>query len=148
MNFVRPSQEWPSHSHNPIHHGSTTSTLQDHHHDDKSPHCIPFILSRLQIHRAHHPDVPFFIGLNGVQGAGKTTLVSALAETLQQKEGLETLVCSIDDLYLKHEDQVALAAARPDNQLVQHRGEPGRSCLVFSSSCLFYTSQLRRRACS
>jgi D-glycerate 3-kinase len=43
--------------------------------DDKSPHCIPFILSRLEIHLKKQLNKPFFIGLNGVQGAGKTTLV-------------------------------------------------------------------------
>lgn len=95
--------------------------------DDKSPHCIPFILSRLHIHQSHAPDAPFFIGLNGVQGAGKTTLVRALSETLRVQAGLQTLVLSIDDLYLKHEDQIALAATHPDNPLVQHRGEPGRT---------------------
>ena len=95
--------------------------------DDKSPICIPFILSRLKKHQAQAADKPFFIGLNGVQGAGKTTLVSALAGTLREKEGLETLVCSIDDLYLKHEDQVALANEHVQNPLVQHRGEPGIS---------------------
>lgn len=31
---------------------------------------------------------------------------------------------SIDDLYLTHEDQVALAREHPDNPLVQHRGQP------------------------
>lgn len=93
--------------------------------DDKSPHCIPFILSRLRIHQAQNPNAPFFIGLNGVQGAGKTTLVRALSETLREKEHLETLVCSIDDLYLKHEDQAELASSHAENPLVQHRGEPG-----------------------
>ena len=88
--------------------------------DDKSSHCIPFILSLLPA----NPTKPFIIGLNGVQGAGKTTLVSKLKDVLQ-KEGIETLVCSIDDLYLNHEDQLALAKAHPDNKLVQHRGEPG-----------------------
>ncbi|KAG0649157.1 Meiotically up-regulated 58 [Hyphodiscus hymeniophilus] len=107
--------------------------------DDKSPHCILFILSRLSLYRAHTPDEPFFIGLNGVQGAGKTTLVSALQATLQ-KEGLETLVCSIDDLYLTHSDQLALAQQYPDNELVQHRGEPGKMflpfCILFPFSSL------------
>ena len=48
--------------------------------DDKSEHCIPFILERLQVHRKKYANEqhapPFFLGLNGVQGAGKTTLVS------------------------------------------------------------------------
>jgi D-glycerate 3-kinase len=96
--------------------------------DDKSPHCIPFILSRLHDYQSSLPKDstrPFVIGLNGVQGAGKTTLVSALADTLREKEGLETLVLSIDDLYLKREDQVRLAEAQKGNALVQYRGEPG-----------------------
>ena len=49
--------------------------------DDKSQYCIPFVLERLDVHRAKHAGnpnpPPFFLGLNGVQGAGKTVLVSA-----------------------------------------------------------------------
>ncbi|KAI0525741.1 putative Uridine/cytidine kinase [Xylaria bambusicola] len=93
--------------------------------DDKSQICIPFILERLQSHLQSGSTRPFIIGLNGVQGVGKTTLVSRLAEALRQDEGLETLVCSIDDFYLAHDDQVALAESMPDNALVQVRGEPG-----------------------
>ena len=103
--------------------------------DDKSPICIPFILSQLEAHKKKDPHArrPFIIGLNGVQGVGKTTLVRALAETLQEREGLPTLVLSIDDFYLTHADQLALAAAHPDNALVQHRGEPGRISLIYLS---------------
>ncbi|KAI8633409.1 putative Uridine/cytidine kinase [Xylariaceae sp. FL1651] len=94
-------------------------------HDDKSPVCIPFILERLQQHQASGSTRPFIIGLNGVQGVGKTTLVRRLANALREDEGLETLVCSIDDFYLAHDDQVALAQSMPGNALVQVRGEPG-----------------------
>jgi pantothenate kinase-related protein Tda10 len=50
--------------------------------DDKSEHCIPFILERLKQRREQYESKgetppPFFLGLNGVQGAGKTTLVCA-----------------------------------------------------------------------
>ena len=48
--------------------------------DDKSEHCVPFILERIKqyqdaAHTKGESAPPFFIGLNGVQGAGKTTLV-------------------------------------------------------------------------
>ncbi|KAK5660451.1 hypothetical protein OQA88_12996 [Cercophora sp. LCS_1] len=107
--------------------------------DDKSPICIPFILSQLEAHRnGQHGATPrpFVIGLNGVQGVGKTTLVRALAETLQGREGLPTLVVSIDDFYLTHADQLALAAAHPDNALVQYRGEPGTHDIGLATSFL------------
>ncbi|KAK0712236.1 P-loop containing nucleoside triphosphate hydrolase protein [Apiosordaria backusii] len=106
--------------------------------DDKSPICIPFILSRIETYQKQHPNTtrPFIIGLNGVQGVGKTTLVRALAETLQGRDGLPTLVVSIDDFYLTHADQLALAAAHPDNQLVQYRGEPGTHDIPLLASFL------------
>ncbi|CAG8982243.1 hypothetical protein HYALB_00004477 [Hymenoscyphus albidus] len=102
--------------------------------DDKSPHCIPFILSRLHdyLQDPSSPNRPFIIGLNGVQGAGKTTLVSKLAETLLEKEGLETLVLSIDDLYLPREAQIKLATENAENKLVQYRGEPGTHDMILA----------------
>lgn len=50
--------------------------------DDKSEHCIPFILERIAARRKRYEEKgeqvpPFFLGLNGVQGAGKTTLVGS-----------------------------------------------------------------------
>jgi D-glycerate 3-kinase len=98
--------------------------------DDKTPNCVPFILEHLA-KRDASSGRPFVIGLNGVQGAGKTTLVSALASTLEG-QGVHTLVCSIDDFYLNHEDLVALGKANPDNALVQHRGEPGTHDLALA----------------
>ena len=92
--------------------------------DDKSPHVIPFILARLHEHRKQS-DAPFFIGLNGVQGIGKTTLVTSLATTLRSPpHNLPTLTFSIDDLYLPYTAQTALAASDPSNPLIQQRGQP------------------------
>lgn len=99
--------------------------------DDKAPVCVPFILEHLRSHRARHAHhdgavapPPLVIGLNGIQGAGKTTLVAVLIQALKE-QSVNAFVCSIDDFYLKHSDQSALAAQHPDNALVQHRGEPG-----------------------
>ncbi|UKZ73684.1 hypothetical protein TrVFT333_001334 [Trichoderma virens FT-333] len=82
--------------------------------DDKSPICIPFILNRLQLHHQ----------ANASSSVGKSTLVGPLAEALERK-GIPTLVCSIDDFYLTHEQQLALARENPKNALWQVRGEPG-----------------------
>jgi len=137
--------------------------------DDKSPICIPFILERLVLHQQKQKQQqqyesqplssserdnnnndtiatpreqpkPFIVGLNGVQGVGKTTLVSALADTLQHEHGIETLVCSIDDFYLRRKDQQKLADSDPDNKLLQVRGEPGThdmrlAAAFFSALC-------------
>ena len=48
-----------------------------------------------------------------------------IAKTLREPPHcLRTVVLSIDDFYLKHADQVALASKHKSNPLVQHRGQP------------------------
>ncbi|KAA8650114.1 hypothetical protein EYZ11_001304 [Aspergillus tanneri] len=98
--------------------------------DDKSKHCIPFLLDRLKAHQVRHGSdpanaPPFFLGLNGVQGAGKTVLVSTLQSTLRSPPySLPVVTLSLDDLYLTHDQQRSLAQSFPSNPLLQHRGQP------------------------
>lgn len=48
-----------------------------------------------------------------------------LAETLRSPPwSLATIVISVDDFYLTHEDQAELARHHPTNPLIQHRGQP------------------------
>ncbi|RCI08430.1 hypothetical protein L249_8904 [Ophiocordyceps polyrhachis-furcata BCC 54312] len=89
--------------------------------DDKSSVCLPFLLELLD---AHPSPQPLIVGLNGLQGVGKTTLAAALVASLEAR-GIAAVACSIDDFYLRREDQVALAHRHADNALLQHRGEPG-----------------------
>jgi len=93
--------------------------------DDKSPACLAFILDRFKHHQRESPKKPLIVALNGVQGVGKTTLVRFLANALRNQEDIKTVVVSIDDFYLTHEDQVALAASHPNNALIQVRRQPG-----------------------
>ncbi|KLJ09985.1 hypothetical protein EMPG_14606 [Blastomyces silverae] len=97
--------------------------------DDKSQYCIPFLLEQLKVHDQKHvgdpSPPPFFVGLNGVQGAGKTVLVTLLRSTLSSPPyDLTTITFSLDDIYLNHVDQQQLASSHPSNPLLQHRGQP------------------------
>ncbi|KAI9852842.1 MAG: hypothetical protein M1830_006768, partial [Pleopsidium flavum] len=114
--------------------------------DDKSEHCIPFLLERLRIHQERHagnPDAPpFFLGMNGVQGAGKTTLVRTLSTILRSTPHfLPTTVVSIDDLYHPRTHLQHLATTNPHNPLIQHRGQPSTHDLPLALSVF---SSLRR----
>jgi D-glycerate 3-kinase len=61
--------------------------------------------------------------------------VSQLESTLSSSpHDLPVAVLSIDDLYLPHDGQIALASAHPLNPLVQHRGEPGTHDIHLATS--------------
>lgn len=64
------------------------------------------------------------LGINGPQGAGKSTLAEQLVETLAW-EGLHAVAISVDDFYLTNAEQRALAAAHPGSPYLEHRGYPG-----------------------
>lgn len=65
--------------------------------------------------------------------------VSTLQQTLRAEPySLSVVTLSLDDIYLTHADQIALAKAHPTNPLLQHRGQPSTHDLalgekVFSS---------------
>lgn len=69
---------------------------------------------------------PLVLGISGPQGSGKTTLVNHLVSKLTSAPySLRVVSFSIDDIYLPHDELVALGQSNRDNKLLQHRGEPG-----------------------
>ncbi|RPA87498.1 putative Uridine/cytidine kinase [Ascobolus immersus RN42] len=112
---------------------------------DKTPQILPFLKEVLKTH--FHPTIPasdaalethttpippLVVGLSGIQGSGKTTLVDALASALRStphptipNQYLRVTTFSLDDFYLPHADQVKLAQSNPENPLIQVRGQPG-----------------------
>jgi len=65
---------------------------------------------------------PLIVGLCGPQGAGKSTLVSLVAELLKHR-GLATAFLSLDDLYRTRAERQALASTV--HPLLMTRGVPG-----------------------
>lgn len=66
---------------------------------------------------------PLVLGINGAQGAGKSTLFNLLEVTLTEGFGLNVVGFSIDDLYKTREDRQKLA--KEIHPLLQTRGVPG-----------------------
>ncbi|MEQ1877345.1 MAG: hypothetical protein ABL958_11935 [Bdellovibrionia bacterium] len=73
------------------------------------------------------------VGVNGPQGAGKSTLCRELVGRLTTA-GANAISISIDDFYLTRKEQEALAAANPENKYWQQRGYPGTHDLKLALS--------------
>jgi len=68
---------------------------------------------------------PLIVGINGAQGAGKSTLCRFL-EVLLERRGSHAVTLSIDDLYLTKAERERLA--REVHPLLATRGVPGTHC--------------------
>ena len=81
---------------------------------------------------------PFVLGINGAQGAGKSTFSKFAALAQQVLFNKSVLVLSIDDLYLTRQERVELGKAQ--HPLLVTRGVPGTHDLRLGQSLL---TQLR-----
>lgn len=66
---------------------------------------------------------PYFIGLNGSQGSGKSTLTDFLKHYLTETYQLNIAVISLDDFYLSQNSRNSLAKSH--HPLLKTRGVPG-----------------------
>ena len=66
---------------------------------------------------------PYFVGINGAQGSGKSTLCKLLSFVLQEGFGKRVVTLSIDDLYLTRQQRIALSQRQ--HPLLITRGVPG-----------------------
>jgi len=68
-------------------------------------------------------NTPFFVGINGCQGSGKSTLTDFIYEYLKQEYQLSVVVMSLDDFYFTNEQRQQLATEI--HPLLATRGVPG-----------------------
>ncbi|QJR79387.1 kinase [Alteromonas pelagimontana] len=66
---------------------------------------------------------PFFVGVNGCQGSGKSTLCEFLVSYLNATYNLNAVSVSLDDFYLPQSDRASLA--KDVHPLLATRGVPG-----------------------
>lgn len=77
---------------------------------------------------------PYFLGINGCQGSGKSTLSEFLASYLTQEHGLKVVVMSLDDFYLDQSQRNAIAVKV--HPLFKTRGVPGTHNIALASQVL------------
>lgn len=76
----------------------------------------------------------FFVGINGCQGSGKSTLTDFISSYLIEKHQLNVAVMSLDDFYLPSEKRNQLS--RDIHPLLSTRGVPGTHNITALKSVL------------
>ncbi len=84
----------------------------------------------------------FFVGINGCQGSGKSTLVEFLAGYLNEQFGLSVVVLSLDDFYLGKTQRQHLA--KQYHPLFKTRGVPGTHDVKLLTSVLAQLKNSKR----
>ncbi|MBQ4833507.1 HAD-IIB family hydrolase [Pseudoalteromonas sp. MMG010] len=82
-----------------------------------------FVPLALDILSSKKPDTPLFVGINGCQGSGKTTLADFLVTWFSANTALNCMAISIDDFYLSKDARKQLAD--DVHPLFVTRGVPG-----------------------
>ncbi len=91
------------------------------------------IFNAFELHKAHTFQ-PLMLGVQGVQGCGKSTCSEFLKLILAQRYGLSSVVISIDDFYLTRDARQELA--RSVHPLFATRGVPGTHDLPLAEKTL------------
>lgn len=84
-------------------------------------HYIP--LANQIFNQCKQSSAPYFVGINGCQGSGKSTCTAFMAEYLTDQYQLNVLVMSLDDFYLPSQARQDLA--KKVHPLLATRGVPG-----------------------
>ncbi len=82
-----------------------------------------FPLARSLVRKHRQSGHTLIVGISGCQGSGKSTLADLLALTLRELHQKNTVVLSIDDFYLGHQQRQILS--RTVHPLLATRGAPG-----------------------
>ena len=86
------------------------------------------------LRQQHAPNETLFVGINGAQGTGKSTLAAFLRLALESNAGWHVAVLSIDDFYLSKAERKELG--KRIHPLLKTRGVPGTHDMQMLATCV------------
>ncbi|WP_281556321.1 kinase [Thalassomonas sp. RHCl1] len=96
-------------------------------------HFTPLVKAIVQTRQASNKPA-VFVGINGCQGSGKSTLCDYMTRVLINEHQLNTISCSLDDFYLDQLQRQQLA--KSVHPLLASRGVPGTHDMLLLSDTL------------
>ncbi|WP_254849596.1 kinase [Thalassotalea sp. PP2-459] len=96
-------------------------------------------LANTLLERIHCGESPLFVGINGCQGSGKSTMCAFIAEYLAQNFNVNVVNLSLDDFYLSKQSRNKLA--EKIHPLLATRGVPGTHDIDLLSRTLLALKQ-------
>lgn len=95
---------------------------------------IHFLPLARRVEQTLYSKKPFFLGISGAQGTGKSTLAGFLKIALESGSALRVATLSLDDFYLSKKQRKELGAAV--HPLLETRGVPGTHAVQELTECL------------
>ena len=115
--------------------------LPSHYKDLVGDYLWPLVQDMMNLYRQRTTSVPWFVGLQGTQGSGKSTVCLFIKALLEKCFDLNVVILSLDDFYKTRKERELLA--KEVHPLFATRGVPGTHDLALANQVIDELSELQ-----
>lgn len=115
--------------------------LPSHYKDLVGDYLWPLVQDMMNLYRQRTTSVPWFVGLQGTQGSGKSTVCLFIKALLEKCFDLNVVILSLDDFYKTRKERALLA--KEVHPLFATRGVPGTHDLALANQVIDELSELQ-----
>ena len=115
--------------------------LPSHYKDLVGDYLWPLVQDMMNLYQQRTTSVPWFVGLQGTQGSGKSTVCLFIKALLEKCFDLNVVILSLDDFYKTRKERALLA--KEVHPLFATRGVPGTHDLSLANQVIDELSELQ-----